>query len=198
MSRDDEPLAHIARAILDGESIDWLGAESRASGNDRALIDELRLICSVADIHRQLSSIVDPDPPLDGGPHYWGRLRLIERVGGGTSGEVYRAWDARLQREVALKLIDVDDGPDGRLSSSILREARLLARVRHPGVVTLYDAEQIEARVGLWMELIDGPTLQQRVEQGGAFSADEAIDIGGHLCDALSAVHQAGVLHREV
>jgi TolB-like protein/tRNA A-37 threonylcarbamoyl transferase component Bud32 len=111
---------------------------------------------------------------------------------------VYRAWDPRLHREVALKLIRTPEGSRDRRSASIIREGRLLARVRHPGVVAIYDAEQIGTRVGLCMEFVEGPTLEQRLEEKGPFTAAETVEIGLQLCDALSAAHDAGVLHRDV
>lgn len=200
MPASDRGPAGVAAAILDGTPIDWLAAETAATDEERALLEELRLLCTVADVHRQLP--VDGEPGDGGGDdsdaQYWGRLRLIERVGAGTFGDVYRAWDPRLHREVALKLIATSEGSADARATAIIREGRLLARVRHPGVVTLYDAEQIDTRVGLSMEFVEGPTLEQRLQQDGVCSAAETVEIGLQLCEALAAVHEAGVLHRDV
>ncbi|CAN5440065.1 hypothetical protein BH23ACI1_BH23ACI1_33030 [soil metagenome] len=198
MPANERAVADVAAAILDGTPIDWPAAQVGATDEERRLLEELRLLCAVADVHRELAP--PSGQPAGDSEHaqYWGRLRLIERVGGGTFGEVYRAWDPRLHREVALKLIPVSDGGTRTRSASIIREGRLLARVRHPGVVTIYDAEQIETVVGLCMEFVEGPTLEQRLTDTGVYTAAETINIGVQLCDALSAAHDAGILHRDV
>ncbi len=127
----------------------------------------------------------------------WGPLELLERIGEGTFGEVYRARDA-LQREVAAKLLRPGAGPADRLGEKVLREARILARIRHSHVVTVYNAETYDGRVGLWMELIRGATLEHLLKSHGAFGAREASFIGQDLCRALAAVHAAGLVHRDI
>ena len=120
------------------------------------------------------------------------------RIGRGAFGEVYRAWDTRLDREVALKLLPVDRAPGNRPASSIIHEGRLLAKVRHPNVVTLYGAEQIGDQIGLWMEFVRGHTLEQILDRRRVVGAAEAVDIAHELCRAMSAVHGAGLLHRDI
>ncbi len=127
----------------------------------------------------------------------WGPLELLERIGEGTFGEVYRARDA-LHREVAAKLLRPGAGPADRLGEKVLREARILARIRHSHVVTVYNAETHDGRVGLWMELIRGATLEHLLKAHGAFGAREASFIGQDLCRALAAVHAAGLVHRDI
>lgn len=188
----------VAAAILNGTPIDWPSLEATASAVERELLEELRLLCTLADLHRDMPLAKTAPATAGNQPaQYWGRLRLIDRIGGGSFGDVYRAWDPRLHREVALKLIEVGDRRENR-AASIIREGRLLARVRHPGVVTIYDAEQIGDKVGLSMEFVAGPTLERRIAQHGPFTVDEAIEIGRQLCQALAAAHGAGVLHRDV
>jgi serine/threonine protein kinase len=128
----------------------------------------------------------------------WSHLRLVERIGRGAFGEVYRAWDTRLDREVALKLLPGDRSSGNRAASSIIHEGRLLAKVRHPNVVTIYGAEQIGDQIGLWMEFVRGHTLEQILDHRKVVSATEAVDIGLELCRAVSAVHGAGLLHRDI
>ena len=123
---------------------------------------------------------------------------MIERLGGGTFGEVYRAWDRQLEREVALKLLRVDEATDDPLTSRIATEGRLLARVRHPNVVTVHGVAVHDGRVGLWMELVRGATLEQLLLKHGPFSAREAALVGIDLCRALAAIHAAGLIHRDV
>jgi serine/threonine-protein kinase len=127
----------------------------------------------------------------------WGHLELRERVGGGTFGQVYRAFDPRLEREVALKLLENVNG-GARPATRVVEEGRLLAKLRHPNVVTVHGAEVHDGRVGIWMEYIRGRSLEQLLRERGAFGAREAALIGVELCRALAAVHQAGVIHRDV
>jgi len=126
----------------------------------------------------------------------WGPLVVIEKIGRGSFGDVYRAWDPRLDREVALKLIP-EAGLDTDVSP-VVEEGRLLARVRHPNVLTVYGAERIDGRIGIWTELIDGETLAAEVLRRGALQPEEAVRIGVDVCRALEAVHRAGLLHRDV
>src|SRR5262249_23878685 len=113
------------------------------------------------------------------------------------SGEVYRAWDARLDREVALKLLPATT-TSSDVRAAIVNEGRLLARVRHANVVTIYGADRVDDRIGLWMEFVRGHTLEELLQSGYVFGAPEAIDIGVQLCRAASAVHDAGLLHRDI
>jgi hypothetical protein len=139
----NDPLLDVAVALADGTAVDWMSAaESAGSDNERRLIQELQFIAGV----------VQP-------PAQWGPLKIIERVGSGTFGEVFRAWDTRLDREVALKLLRRERRAHHDTDSAVVHEGRLLARVRHPNVVAVYGAEQIGGEVGIWMEFVRGVTL---------------------------------------
>ena len=118
-------------------------------------------------------------------------LRVLEPIGRGAFGEVYRAWDTRLAREVALKLLPAT-GRTVPAGHSIIDEGRLLARVRHPNVVTIYGAERIDESVGLWMEFVRGRTLEQMLEEGRRFRAAEVVKIGVQFVGAIGAVHARG------
>ena len=182
----DDALTHLAASIADGDVIRWeehLGT----TPEEQELLQELRLIANIAKEH------ADPLPTGQDDAR-WGPLRLLERIGGGTFGTVYRAWDSRLDRQVALKLV-TDRTSDDQIA---IREARLLAKIRHPNVVAVHGAERINGVAGIWMEFIDGRTLQQIVAEQGPFNAREAVGIGVDLCRALAAVHAAGLLHRDV
>ena len=182
-------LDDLAAAVLDGVAVDWDAAESSADPDERPFVAGLRLVASVAGIPR------DAPPPV---PARWGHLHLVELIGRGAFGEVFRAWDPRLDREVALKLLPAAPacGPD--TETQVIREGRLLAKVRHPNVVTIYGAEQIGGRIGLWMELVRGRTLEDVLAGGTAFGTAEALDIGLEVCRAVAAVHAAGLLHRDI
>lgn len=134
---------------------------------------------------------VSPDPNAE----RWGDLRLLNAIGHGGFGRVYRAWDESLAREVALKVIKPRSAAH---RSAVLREGQMLARVSHRNVVTVFRAQQVQDEVGLTMELIRGRHLADLVHHGGPMSAEEASVIGISLCHALAAVHGAGLLHRDV
>ena len=125
------------------------------------------------------------------GRAYWGHLEIIELIGSGSYGDVYRARDTRLGREVALKLLRTRDAIKSD-STSLVREGHLLSRVRHANVVTVYGADCLNGQTGLWMELIEGETLDQEVRRRGALEPTEVAQIGVVLADALEAVHSAG------
>jgi TolB-like protein len=183
VSDSDGLVPDVAGAILDGAAVDWEVAESGADEQERALLGPLRRLATLADFHRGL-------------PTHWGHLRLVQVIGRGAFAEVYRAWDARLDREVALKLLTTA-APTGDAAATI-EEGRLLARVRHPNVVTIYGADRIDDRVGLWMEFVKGRTLEQLLQQSHVFDVPEIVRVASDLCGALAAVHDAGLLHRDV
>jgi serine/threonine-protein kinase len=135
--------------------------------------------------------------PLTRPLQIWGSLEILEEIGHGGFGVVYRAWEPALAREVALKIIRPSE-PTPETLAAILREGQLLARVRHPNVVTVYGAQQIGDEVGLWMEFVRGRSLADLVKHDGPRAANEAAVLGISLCQAIAAVHQAGVLHRDI
>ncbi len=199
MSGDPEALyERVSRALADGETIDWdgLGVDPET----RAILEQLKVLAEVARLHRD--TLPDPDgtvdlptPTLHPG-ETWGHLTLRGELGRGARGFVYRAWDPQLDREVALKL--TVDRESERGATDIIGEARLLARVKHPHVATVFGAERRSGLVGLWMELVEGETLEAMLLRVGRFNAREAALIGIDVCSALSAVHAAGLLHRDV
>lgn len=127
----------------------------------------------------------------------WGELRLLEELGRGAFGRVFRAWDQTLAREVALKILRLESA-DPSTINTVLREGQMLARIRHRNVVTVHGAQQIGREVGVWMELVRGRTLAQMVRGDGPMGPEEAAVIGMTLCDAVAAVHAAGLLHRDI
>ena len=191
-------LDQLAADILAGKVIDWPAVESSIDPADSAAVQQLKIVAEIASLHRGLEDAPAATPLVS-----WGHLQLLERIGSGTFGDVYRAWDTHLDREVALKLLRASpaaSSADVSLSdpARVVNEGRLLARVRHPHVITVYGAEPRAGAVGIWMEFIRGRTLHQVVEQQGVLSAREATAIGVDLCGALAAVHAAGLLHRDV
>jgi Tol biopolymer transport system component len=200
----DENAAALAAvsAIGAGRSVDWAAIESSAdAGGSSGLLQQLKIVESIAQVHRSFANQSEDatrTAALLGNGAQWGPLRIIELAGQGAFGDVYRAWDLRLDREVALKLLNRSSSSSASVGSDVIDEARLLARVRHPNVVTVYGADRIDGQVGLWMEFVRGRTLESVLRDHGPLSAREAALIGLDLCHALSAVHRAGLLHRDV
>jgi serine/threonine-protein kinase len=207
---DDESLLAVAVAIADGSAIDWADATGADSSADAAaVLAGLKSLERLVRGHEELRSAA-PDPAADtvmtaarreSGFHTpldvrWGPLVILDKIGRGSFGDVYRAWDPRLEREVALKLIP-ERAPES-VSSPVVEEGRLLARVRHPNVLTVHGAERIDGRAGIWTEYVRGETLAAEIARRGPVPADEAARIGIEICRALQAVHGAGLLHRDV
>lgn len=184
---DPHTLAALAEAVADGTPIDWDAAESAAaSESDRAAIQRLRQIARIAGRSRRPARFS------------WGHLDVIEKIGEGAFAEVFRAHDPKLALDVALKLMREPESRDEQRASALIEEGRLLARVRHPNVVSVYGADRIDGRVGIWTELVDGQTLDAIVRERGPLPVADVVDIGVQLSRALAAVHNAGTLHRDV
>lgn len=197
----DEAIANIA----DGLAVDW-AALGTNQPDDSGWAKCLRIINEVANFHRveainlmteMPTAVVSLASPAIGVPEIWGKYRLANKVGAGSYGAVYRAWDSDLERDVAIKILH-DRFGDTRLKDKLLKEGRALARIRHDNVVRVIGVEAHEDRVALCMEFVRGQTLDEFVRQQGRLSAREAIGIGEDLCRALAAVHRAGYIHRDV
>src|SRR5580704_11708549 len=143
---DPSALLPLAESVADGSEIDWEAAEARASGAERGIIRQLRILSEVAVLHRSLPADAGTlsTPAADGrtAPSRpigeWAHLVLVEQLGSGAFGEVFRAWDPDLEREVALKLLRSDEEGGDLQTSRIAREGRLLARIRHSNVMTVH------------------------------------------------------------
>jgi serine/threonine protein kinase/tetratricopeptide (TPR) repeat protein len=126
-----------------------------------------------------------------------GHYRLTGLLGEGGMGRVYAAEDLRLGRRVALKLLPEDlAGVPGHVER-FQREARLLAAVNHPNVITVHSVEEVDGRAFITMELVEGDTLVQRIRPGG-LPLDELLGIAVPLAEALAAAHANGIVHRDL
>ncbi|WP_217371116.1 serine/threonine-protein kinase, partial [Nonomuraea antri] len=136
-----------------------------------------------------------------------GRFELVERLGGGGMGLVWRAWDQALHRDVALKEVrppdpamdEQDPGTAYELRARVLREARALARLNHPHVVTIHHIVDAGENAYPWivMELVTGGSLQDRLARG-PMTPDDTARLGRELLSALRAAHAVGIQHRDV
>ena len=208
----DSTLDRLAAAIADGLSPDWKAVEHTASTAERSSLRQLQLIAQIARLyHSQDETAVSPvaralpgavagTPPGQGkrpSAGQWGGLVLIEEVGRGSFGTVYRAHDPQLDRPVAVKLLR-PTASDDEIVSRLLREGQALALVTHENVVKVLGAGRHDGRAGLWMEFIRGMTLEQMLASNGPFSPGEATNAVIEVCAALEAVHHAGLVHRDV
>jgi serine/threonine protein kinase len=124
------------------------------------------------------------------------RYRLLERVARGGMGVVYAAEDEKLERRVALKVLDVP-GTDGDLANRLIREARVLARLEHPGIVPVHDVGTLaDGRVFYTMKFVEGQRLDKFIE--GVESVQDRLRIFLRICEAVAFAHARGVLHRDL
>jgi hypothetical protein len=126
-----------------------------------------------------------------------GPYEILSPLGAGGMGEVYRAHDTKLNRDIALKVLlpEVADNPE-RLAR-FRREAQILASLNHPNIAHIYGLEEGDGVVALVLELVEGPTLADRIEKG-AIPIDEALPIAKQIAEALEAAHEQGVVHRDL
>jgi serine/threonine protein kinase len=126
-----------------------------------------------------------------------GPYTVTGRLGAGGMGEVYRARDTRLARDVAIKILPEHFTSDPERRARFAREARLLATLNHPHIGAIYGLEEIDSGVALVLELVEGPTLADRLARGPLGVAD-ALTIGRQITEALDAAHAKGIVHRDL
>ena len=124
----------------------------------------------------------------------FGAFEVLERLGAGGMGEVYRARDTRLDRTVALKIIRASELPGRDRVERFKREARAISRVNHPNICALYDIGDDRDEMFLVMEYVGGETLASRLERG-ALRIEETLRYGVQMADALDTAHRTGVIH---
>ena len=157
MPPDDlDDLIELALKLTDGDPVDWNAAQRDVADVDRAVVERLQQLGQLAAFHLvtgaeapaphdsiRSSATAAPDEPVK-----WGPLEILDKIGRGSYGDVYRARDPRLGRDVALKLLR----ESAIASQSVLvHEGHLLARITHPNVVTVHGADRFDGRTGLWM-----------------------------------------------
>jgi eukaryotic-like serine/threonine-protein kinase len=126
-----------------------------------------------------------------------GPYEILSPLGAGGMGEVYRATDTRLKRQVAIKILPADLAADPSRLARFQREAEVLASLNHPLIGAIYGLETSNGVQALVMELVEGPTLADRIEQG-PIPADEAVAIARQIAEALEAAHEQGIVHRDL
>ncbi len=178
-----------------------------------ALPERLPTVRASADAKTILGDVTDPPlavPAGDPGPpgEPFGRYRLVEPLGEGSMGRVWRAWDTELKREVALKQIRDEESVSRRTLERFLREARIAARLRHPGIIAVHDVGETEGKHYLTMEYIRGRTLEEVLAEGrtarlaGNREILEALpremERLADIAEAVAHAHAHGVVHRDL
>jgi serine/threonine-protein kinase len=126
-----------------------------------------------------------------------GPFEITTLLGVGGMGEVYRATDTNLKRQVAIKVLPASVASDPERLARFQREAEVLAALNHPNIAHIHGLEKSDGTVALVMELVEGPTLADRIAQG-AITIDEALPIAKQIAEALEAAHEQGIIHRDL
>ena len=126
-----------------------------------------------------------------------GPYAVTAKIGEGGMGEVWQATDTKLNRQVALKILPEAFAQDPDRLARFQREAQVLASLNHPGIAAIYGLEESDGTRALVLELVEGPTLEDRIKQG-PIPLDEALPIAKQIAEALEAAHEAGVIHRDL
>jgi serine/threonine-protein kinase len=130
--------------------------------------------------------------------HRFGRYELREHIGSGGMGDVYRARDHDLHRDVAIKFLPERFASDASRLERFALEARTASSLNHPNIVTIHEIGQTEGRPYIVMEYVDGITLRHLLQRGRPLAAKQTLDIGAQLADGLAKAHAAHVVHRDL
>ena len=122
---------------------------------------------------------------------------ITAAIGEGGMGQVYRATDARLKRQVAIKVLPPSLAVDADRLARFQREAEVLASLNHPNIAAIYGLEESGGMTALVMELVEGDDLSQRIARG-AIPLDDALPIAKQIAEALEAAHEQGIIHRDL
>jgi serine/threonine-protein kinase len=187
-----ETLYHAVSARAPEERAAYL---EEACGDDLTLRHDVEAFLSQHGVGVP-SSVVVARPALASGTII-GTYRIVEQIGAGGMGEVYRAHDSRLDRDVALKVLPQALASDRDRLARLEREARVLASLNHTNIAHVYGLEESNGTRAIAMELIDGETLADRIARG-PIPRDEALPIARQIAAALAAAHDRGVIHRDL
>jgi len=186
----------LIHSIVDGTDpprLEHLSSSDAASGTE--ILAGLRRIAGIEKLFRQGREDADLLAETWTEPKTWGDLELLGVLGSGSYGTVYGAHDPTLNRRVALKLWNADRSKTGR---DLLVEARRLAQVRHPNVLTIHGAAVHDGRAGYWSDLVEGLPLTDWVMRHKVLGFSEVLAIGLEMSRALAAVHAQALIHGDV
>ncbi|HKZ53715.1 MAG TPA: serine/threonine-protein kinase, partial [Candidatus Acidoferrales bacterium] len=126
-----------------------------------------------------------------------GHFRITEKVGSGGMGEVYRAHDEQLDRDVAIKVLTASSFSDSTAQARLLREARTASKLNHPHICTIHEVGEADGQTYIAMELVEGQPLSALLARG-ALPAEQVLHYGLQLAEALAHAHERGVVHRDL
>jgi Tol biopolymer transport system component len=184
------------------------GALERAPGERNVYLDHA---CTDPDLRLEVESLIAAHEqgntsfmeqslvtsvPLSKGAQL-GQYTILARIGAGGMGEVYRARDPKLGRDVAIKVLPEAFARDAERRARFQREAKVLASLDHPNIATIHGLEETDGTRALVMQLVEGPTLADRIKSG-PIPIDEVVRIAKQIADALEYAHERGIIHRDL
>ena len=208
MSNDWERLTELFEAAVAREPAERSSFVREACGDDSDLRRQVEAMLAEVDrpavidrpVGEAIADLLGDDRPVVVGTQL-GPYRVESLLGVGGMGEVYRAHDIVLGRQVAIKILPADLSADPERLARFRREARILASLNHPNIGAIYGLETLDgqtgATLGLVLELVDGPTLAEKLE-AGPLPVDEALAVSRQIVEALDAAHRRGIVHRDL